>query len=323
MMMTRCRILAMPAAILLLSLGLQSCATAEIRQMQTLQQQIKQETGIRRRQAVRQLLELGPAANPLIAPLLQDSDLVVRRNAYRNLRQRFGDQALDYYEKGLQDASSLVRTVVTEDLIAWEPRDARVTALLRKAADDPENDVRSLAANAFWNFHRNYIPLRKRPQWDHDITTLHQEPLPLAGWRFQTDPGRIGHVEKWFATNFDDSAWHATEIGKCWHEALPDKVGHYEGVAWYRLDFTAPAAPAAEYNEALLHFQAVDESTWVWVNGHYAGELDLGTSGWNVPFDIEVGSLLKWGKKNQITVRVLNAAGAGGIYKPVEFQILK
>ena len=300
-----------------------SAVSAESARLQELRSRLEASSGLPRRQVARQILEFGQEANALVLVLMQDQDLVVRRNAHRNLRARFGDQALAYYEKALQDGEALVRTVAVEDLIAWQPRSDQVVALLMRAAKDSDNGVRKLAGDTFWNFHRSYTTLRKRPDWDHDITVKFQQELPQSGWRFMTDPGSNGHIEKWYAADFDDRAWHETIIGKWWHEALPEKVGQYEGVAWYRLDFTAPAAPDYDYNEAVLHFQAVDESTWVWVNGQYAGELDIGTSGWNVPFDIEVGSMLKWGGKNSIVVRVLNAAGAGGIYKPVEFQVLK
>ena len=322
-MMNRCAGMILGAAMLLAVSPTPSAAAAESARLQELRGQLATSAGLPRRQAARQILALGAEANDVVVSLLADKDLVVRRNAHRNLRARFGDQALVYYEKALQDTEALVRTVAVEDLIAWQPRSDQVLALLKKAVKDSDNEVSKLASAVFWDFHRNYVTLRKRPQWDHVIEVKQQQELPLTGWRFMTDPGRNGHVEKWFAPDFDDKGWHAGSIGKWWHEAMPDTVGQYEGVAWYRLDFTAPAAPDYEYNEAVLHFHAVDESTWVWVSGQYAGELDIGLSGWNVPFDIEVGSFLNWGGNNKIVVRVLNAAGAGGIYKPVEFQVLK
>ena len=189
--------------------------------------------------------------------------------------------------------------------------------------EDSDNEVRKKAAAAFWNFERDYVTLRKRPDWDHAIEIIHKQALPVKGWRFRADPGRAGHLENWFAPDLNDSAWDGIETGKWWNTALPDKFADYEGVAWYRITFNAPPKPDSAFHESVLHFEAVDESTWVWINGQFAGEHDLGTTGWNIPFDIEAGSFLKWGQPNQLTVRVGNAAGAGGIYKPVELQILK
>jgi hypothetical protein len=70
----------------------------------------------------------------------------------------------------------------------------------------------------------------------------------------------------------------------------------------------------------VLHFDAVDESTWLWVNGGFAGVHDIGPQGWTKPFRIEVTNLVKWGADNQVTVRVLNTKAGGGIYKPVTLR---
>ena len=288
-----------------------------------LQKEIAVKTGLARRQAARQLMELGQEATPAILALTKDDDVVIRRNAFRRLRGLLGIQAVALYKDGLQDPSPLVRLVAVEELMAYQPRSAEVKAALLQGSGDPDNEVRKLAAGAFWTFHRDYTPLRQRPNWDHAIEVVVRQALPTTGWRFRTDPGRVGHVQTWFAPTVTEADWHDIVTGKWWHDALPDKVGHFEGVAWYRLEFTAPEKPQGEVNETVLRFEAVDESTWVWVNGQYAGEHDLGPGGWDVPFDIEVGTFIAWGKPNQITVRVLNSAGAGGIYKPVEFQVLK
>jgi len=288
-----------------------------------LQKEVAAKTGLARRQAARGLMALGKEATPAILALAKDEDVVIRRNAVRLLRRLLDVRAIAWYKDALQDPSPLVRMVAVEELMAYQPRTQEVTDALLRATGDVDNEVRKLAAGAFWTFRRDHIPLRKRPNWDHAIEVVACQPLPTTGWRFRTDPGRVGHVQRWFAPEIDGAAWHDIVIGKWWHDALPDKVGHFEGIAWYRLEFTAPRKPEVDFHEAVLRFTAVDESTWVWVNGQYAGEHDLGTSGWNVPFDIEVGAFLRWGQPNQITVRVLNTAGAGGIYKPVEFQVLK
>jgi hypothetical protein len=241
----------------------------------------------------------------------------------RVLRSLLDVKAVTLYREALRDPSPLVRIVAVEELRAYQPRTVEITDALMQATRDADNEVRKLAAGTFWTFHRDYTPLRTRPNWDHAIEVIARQPLPTAGWRFRADPGQVGHVQKWFAPELDETGWHDIVIGKWWHDALPDKVGHFQGIAWYRIEFTAPEKPKGDFSEAVLRFEAVDESTWVWVNGQYAGEHDQGTEGWNVPFDIEIGAFITWGKPNQISVRVLNVAGAGGIYKPVEFQVLK
>jgi hypothetical protein len=70
-------------------------------------------------------------------------------------------------------------------------------------------------------------------------------------------------------------------------------------------------------------FGGVDECAWVWINGKYAGDHDIGPNGWNVPFYLDITDLLNWGGKNQITVRAMNTAHAGGIWRPVTIEVLK
>ena len=66
-------------------------------------------------------------------------------------------------------------------------------------------------------------------------------------------------------------------------------------------------------------FGAVDESAWVYVNGKPAGEHTFAKSNdWTAPFLIRIDSLISWEKPVQdITVRVEDKGGAGGIWKPV------
>lgn len=288
-----------------------------------MEKEFNSSTGLQRRQTARKIISMGQPAEKQIVRLAKDPDLVIRRNATLQLRPLLGADAIPLLQELLCDESPLVRLTAVEELMNFQPRSDKILSVLRKAVEDSDNEVRKKAASAFWNFQRDYVTLRKRPEWDFAIEILQKQPLPLKGWRFQADPARIGHLECWFSPGLDDSAWDLIETGQCWNTALPDKVGKYEGMAWYRTTFTAPQKPAAAFNEAVLHFAAVDESAWVWINGHFAGEHDLGTSGWNIPFDIEAGSFLKWGESNQLTVRVGNVTGAGGIYKPVELQILK
>jgi len=107
-------------------------------------------------------------------------------------------------------------------------------------------------------------------------------------------------------------------IGKFW-----DDFGHkaQTGIGWYRGRFKLPEKPAC--NAVEICFEAIDESAWVWINGEYVGQHDIGPAGWTVPFNLDVTPFVKWGQENQITVRVLNTASGGGIWKPVALEVLK
>jgi len=76
-------------------------------------------------------------------------------------------------------------------------------------------------------------------------------------------------------------------------------------------------------NAVELSFEGVDEAAWIWVNGQYAGQHDIGPSGRDVPFRIDITPFLKWNTENQITVRVLNATLKGGIWKPVTLEVIR
>ena len=150
---------------------------------------------------------------------------------------------------------------------------------------------------------------------------VHPEEQRLSlngGWRFRLDSGRDGHTKGWFQPGFDDSSWQAITIERAWQEAGVEHIG----VAWYRRWIELPPKPK-EMAAADLHFHGVDEGAWVWVNGIYVGEHDIGPQGWDQPFRLDVTAELKWGERNHITVRAMNTAQAGGIWRPVELEVLK
>jgi len=140
--------------------------------------------------------------------------------------------------------------------------------------------------------------------------------LPREGWKFKLDPEGIGESSGWFNVTMDDADWGDIQIESAWGEC-----GHkgYIGNAWYRRTVTLPENPGGTH--AILLFGGVDESAWVWVNGTFAGSHDIGPSGWDKPFRLDVSKLLTWEGNNQITVRAMNTAHAGGIWRPVTIVV--
>jgi hypothetical protein len=141
-------------------------------------------------------------------------------------------------------------------------------------------------------------------------------PLPKMAWSFKTDPQDVGREKRWFEPDMDDGDWALIDIERAWGRSGYD----YQGVAWYRKTVRLPEKPA-DAGVVELSFGGVDEQAWVWVNGEFAGEHDYGPEGWNMPFALDVTSLLNWGKTNHITVRVRNTIYAGGIWKPVTIRV--
>ncbi|MDZ4197830.1 MAG: HEAT repeat domain-containing protein [Kiritimatiellia bacterium] len=268
-----------------------------------------------RRAAVRSLAEIGEPAHPALRKAYADADALVRRTAVHAL----GISDLDWTETVLDDPDASVVELVVRNLVQIEPRTERARTLLEKAARHASPAIRKLAGEALQDF-RFSDPgrrlLRERPDMaDHlpRIHVTHAQPLPLDGWLFRKDPARDGHNAGWFGLETPDAGWSPAEIGKPWETG-------YVGIGWYRREFTLPDKP--EHLAGELLFEGVDESAWVWINGIYVGGHDIGPPGWDEPFRLDVTPELRWGAQNQITVRVMNTAFAGGIWKPITLETL-
>lgn len=284
-----------------------------------LQAALQDENLVVRRTAIRLLGELGAAARPALAQGLENDDVLVRRAALNLLCDPPTIEALPYLQKAAQDAEPLMRLLAVQLLAEIKPRTQAIQELLEKARFDEVPAIRQLAAKAVWPFFKETVSVRDRKDWDHEIKVVQTIPLPLEGWRFKTDPKEEGHLLNWFMPQFNDESWQPIAIGKSWEEQ-----GYtYDGVAWYRGTFELPAKPQIAFLAVEIVFEAVDEEAWVWLNGEYVGQHDLGPTGWDKPFALDVTKELKWGEKNQITVRVYDSAYAGGIWKPVRLEILQ
>lgn len=271
-----------------------------------------------KRTAVRLLAELGPPAQAALLDAWKNDDPVVRQTALKALLRQPGSEPDVVFGQALVDADLTVRLLAVGALAAV-PRSAATQALLETAAKDDSEAVRAIASRALWPFRRDVIPLRERPDWDHEVTVVQTLPLPRDEWRFALDPRRDGHLKKWHESSFDDSAWKTLAIEQAWEKAGQE----YDGVAWYRRTVDLPARPEGTINAVEIAFDAVDECAWVWVNGVYVGQHDLGTAGWDKAFTLDITDAVRWGEKNQVTVRVLDSAYAGGIWKPVRIEVLR
>ena len=292
-----------------------------------LQGALHDESPLVRRPAVRALVDLGAPARQALTEALGHSDPVVRRAALLALAGVPTPAGIPYLAQALADPDANLRQSAVRLLVAITPRPEQVLELLRQAARDPAPEVQVAAAlalaaagatpNAFQVQPPDRVPLRRRPDLvDHvsRIVPALSIPLPKVGWRFRVDPSTEGHTQKWFDPAYDDASWSAMPIEAFW-------TLDYLGVAWYRLGFDLPARP--EQLAAELVFEGVDETAWVWVNGVYVGGQDLGPGGWDKPFRVDVTQELRWNAHNQVTVRVLNTAFAGGIWKPVRLEALQ
>ncbi|MEW6359260.1 MAG: HEAT repeat domain-containing protein [Planctomycetota bacterium] len=253
-----------------------------------------------RRTAARKLTDMGQAAMPALVEALKNDDLVVRRIAVIALG-RVGGDAAPHLAGALKDKEPVVRQSAVVALASIRPSTEEILKLLEDATKDEDARVQEAARSAVNNFFEVVEGIR----------------LPADNWAFQTDPQDKGRTEGWFKPDLDDKGWKRIRVETAWE----NQGIQHDGVAWYRRTVDLPKKP--DRPRAVLHFGAVDECTWLWVNGEYAGTHDMGPSGWDKPFQIDVTGLVRWGEPNQIAVRVHDSAMAGGIWQPVELRVLK
>ena len=259
------------------------------------------------------------SARPELADkYLDDEDSEIRRYSLYMLIKREGLKALPRISKAMDDGDDFIRILAARALFSMKDEDeGAMKTLVDKGSGDENPVVHDLAIQASWPFHREVRLLRDDPTWDHEIQVAKSITLPEKGWRFKLDPTGDRHFDGWYKPDFDRSGWNTIDIGY-WED---QGAAGYDGVAWYAVEFDAPANEG--YNAVELSFGSVDESAWIWLNGIYLGKHDLGPGGWNVPFRIDGTKELKWGARNSLVVRVLDRSQGGGIWKPVLLDLLK
>lgn len=268
--------------------------------------------------AARMLTEQGDAGRAALLEALNHANAVVRRVAVLATGGLSPERSLPLLKAAIGDQHPFVRRTAVDVLISVRPRAPEVVELLNAARQNANDAMRQLINKALWPFHRNFVLIRDRKDWDHDVRIVQTIPLPKEGWKFHLDPQRSGHLEGWHEAEFDDSAWDDIAIEQVWQDAGYD----YIGVAWYRRTVDLPAKPE-KFTAVELRCLAVDESAWVWVNGVYVGDHDIGPEGYDREFQVDATEQLKWDGPNQITIRAMNTRGAGGVWKPVQIEVLE
>ncbi len=271
---------------------------------------------VERRGAFRALLD-DPRTAPNAAKYLSDRDAQIRLAAYNFLCTGGSDRVLDYLKQALKDPSPTVRLFALERISGYVSNPDIGKSIEEMGAKDPDYAVRQYAGKLTWPFNRENKLLKDDPSWDYEILTVKTFPLSDTAWRFMTDPKGDGHRRGFFENDFKDNGWKPIHIGNWETQGWAD----YDGIAWYRIRFNMPSK--IDSNAVELNFEGVDESAWVWLNGVYIGKHDIGEVGWDEPFRLDMTKEVKWGAENILTVRVLDRARSGGIWKPVHVDILK
>ena len=245
-----------------------------------------------------------------------DPDKEIARYAIVLLAQHHPDKTLPVLRKLAASAADPLIAEAILTVLADYPESEAADIRRRTLAQCP--DPRFQIFNKVRLPHRMNLSLRNDPAYDHAVTVIKKIKLPENNWRFTTDPDDTGFLKNYFAVNFNDTAWRKLSVTKTWEE---QGVTNYDGIAWYRVKFNMPGKMDCAGVD--IAFGAVDESAWVWLNGKYVGQHDIGPAGWDSSFYLNIASELKWGKENILTVRVKDTAAAGGIWKPVTIEVLQ
>ncbi len=130
-------------------------------------------------------------------------------------------------------------------------------------------------------------------------------------WRFAPDEADRGLAEKWFAEDFDDSAWDTLDAGVRWEDQGYPKL---DGVAWYRKWVAIPAEWKGR--NVWIKFGAVNDAYQLFLNGvqvaSFGGDHN---SCAGRPSFTNVSEALRYGKPNLVAVRVDDWGRSGGLWR--------
>lgn len=120
-----------------------------------------------------------------------------------------------------------------------------------------------------------------------------------GSWSFRFDPQNQGLQQRWYQPGTPGFELKI-QVPFCWESPLSGiKRPDYIGVAWYTRTFEVPATFPKD-QRVWLHFEAVDESATVWVNGRQVARHDGGYS----PFSADITEALDPAGPQVVTVRV-------------------
>lgn len=152
-----------------------------------------------------------------------------------------------------------------------------------------------------------------RPEFTHEnAINSHRRRVVLdTGWKFRFDPENEGDATGWAKEPLPEGRWTEVTVPHCWDmmpggrfhdwsDNSPSNPPHYNGAAWYRLEF-AHEPQAGKHHR--LEFLGVQQRARVYFNGL---EIALHEGG-GQPFSIDVTHHLRKGK-NLLALKVIRRA---------------
>lgn len=130
-------------------------------------------------------------------------------------------------------------------------------------------------------------------------------------WQFAPDESNVGVDAKWYDANFDDSKWEVIEAGEKWEKQGYENL---DASGWYRKSVDIPSNWKG--NDVWIKFGGVNDAYTIFVNGEkigYFGEANISVAA-KATFS-KITKALKYGTSNQITLKVDDWGGSGGLWR--------
>ena len=255
-----------------------------------------------------------------------------------------------YRESDFDRAEKLLRAGLAKKLTPWQKRRLETMLLVNehsrlvfRAAGTPLSGEKLRAAKKLMAFRRankerlnvNWSKIFGMEQSSNDVTGTKAlkrlgryedlRRLPIS-WAFRIDRKGVGEKEKWQTLSlarFREGARYLHVDGfwehqrHLWQDEIGKILKTYDGIGWYAVGLKIPEKWKGR--KIYLHFGAVDESAWIYLNGKLCGtHLFKQPDDWKTPFAIRIDPAVDWKLKEQVlTVKVEDRGGMGGIWQPV------
>ena len=163
------------------------------------------------------------------------------------------------------------------------------------------------------------VPVGENSVYNLNIDWKYKRPsaaFPLA----DAVNSEVKDGKNFYDMDYDDSAWelvsvpHAINAGDSFDGLIIDagEAGLYRGFSLYRKEFVLPASEAGR--KAILEFEAVRQTVYLWVNGEMVGYYEAGTA----PIGFDITNYVRPGERNVIAVATDNAAYRGSAFQTQE-----
>lgn len=122
-----------------------------------------------------------------------------------------------------------------------------------------------------------------------------------------------GVAEQWYLPSYSKTDWKEVAVPGLWSN---EELVSLDGVVWQTYCFSLPEEYAGK--EAVLSLHVIDDDDVTWINGHKIGE----TEGYDVRrlYSVPAGVLEE---SNEITIKISDYRGGGGLYGPANEIYLK